>query len=626
MILYFTKYEKGDSSVIRNDLRNIAIIAHVDHGKTTLVDEMLKQGGIYRENQETVTRVMDSGDLEKERGITILAKNTAVHYKDIKINLIDTPGHADFGGEVERILKMVNGVILLVDAAEGPMPQTRFVLQRALELEHRVIIVINKIDKPDARIGEVEDEILELLIDLNASDEQLDSPILYCSGRAGTASESADDAGENLIPLFEKIINYIPAPKGDEDGELQLLVSSIDYNEYVGRIGIGRIERGSIRTNQEAYICNYHTGAAPKRTKIVALFQIDGLVRVPVDSAKMGDIVCFSGAESITIGDTITSLSAPEPLEFVKVSEPTLEMTFAVNDSPFAGKEGKFVTSRQLRDRLYKELLKDVSLRVEDGDTTDEFKVAGRGEMHLSILIETMRREGYEMTCSNPRVLFKDIDGVKCEPMERVTLDVPSEYVGAVVEKLGQRKGDLLEMNPLGSRMRIEYSIPSRCLFGYRSEFLTATHGEGIMNTLFDGYQPYRGEVIMRYTGSLVASEAGETTRYGLYNTQERGNLFVGPQTPVYEGMIVGENPKNDDIAVNPCKKKQLTAIRSAGADEKLLLTPPVIFSLEEAIEFITDDELIEVTPKSIRLRKKILNTEERMKAMMKKRRELAKN
>ena len=625
MILYFTKYEKGDSSVIRNDLRNIAIIAHVDHGKTTLVDEMLKQGGIYRENQETVTRVMDSGDLEKERGITILAKNTAVHYKDIKINLIDTPGHADFGGEVERILKMVNGVILLVDAAEGPMPQTRFVLQRALELEHRVIIVINKIDKPDARIGEVEDEILELLIDLNASDEQLDSPILYCSGRAGTASESADDAGENLIPLFEKIINYIPAPTGDEDGELQLLVSSIDYNEYVGRIGIGRIERGSIRTNQEAYICNYHTGAAPKRTKIVALFQIDGLVRVPVDSAKMGDIVCFSGAESITIGDTITSLSAPEPLEFVKVSEPTLEMTFAVNDSPFAGKEGKFVTSRQLRDRLYKELLKDVSLRVEDGDTTDEFKVAGRGEMHLSILIETMRREGYEMTCSNPRVLFKDIDGVKCEPMERVTLDVPSEYVGAVVEKLGQRKGDLLEMNPLGSRMRIEYSIPSRCLFGYRSEFLTATHGEGIMNTLFDGYQPYRGEVIMRYTGSLVASEAGETTRYGLYNTQERGNLFVGPQTPVYEGMIVGENPKNDDIAVNPCKKKQLTAIRSAGADEKLLLTPPVIFSLEEAIEFITDDELIEVTPKSIRLRKKILNTEERMKAMMKKRRELAK-
>ncbi len=609
----------------RTDLRNIAIIAHVDHGKTTLVDEMLKQGGIYRDNHETVTRVMDSGDLEKERGITILAKNTAVHYKDVKINIVDTPGHADFGGEVERILKMVNGVLLLVDAAEGPMPQTRFVLQRALELNHRVIVVINKIDKPDARLGEVEDEILELLIDLNASDEQLDSPMIYCSGRAGTATLDPDVEGTDLIPLFDKILDYIPAPEGEEDGELQLLVSSIDYSEYVGRIGIGRIERGSIRTNQDVYICNYHGEHAPKKTRIVSLYQIDGLGRVPVETARMGDIVCFSGAENITIGDTITSLNAPEPLEFVKVSEPTLEMTFSVNDSPFAGKEGKFVTSRQLRDRLYKELLKDVSLRVEDGETTEEFKVAGRGEMHLSILIETMRREGYEMTCSNPRVLYKEIDGKKCEPMERVTLDVPSEYVGAVVEKLGQRKGDLLEMNPVGNRMRIEYSIPSRCLFGYRSEFLTATRGEGIMNTLFDGYQPYRGEVIMRFTGSLVASEAGETTRYGLYNTQERGNLFVGPQTPVYEGMIVGENPKNDDIAVNPCKKKQLTAIRSSGADEKLLLTPPVIFSLEEAIEFITDDELIEVTPKSIRLRKKILNTELRMKAMMKARRETAK-
>ena len=611
--------------MIRNDLRNVAIIAHVDHGKTTLVDEMLKQGGIYRDNQETVTRVMDSGDLEKERGITILAKNTAVHYKDVKINIIDTPGHADFGGEVERILKMVNGVILLVDAAEGPMPQTRFVLQRALELNHRVIIVINKIDKPDARLGEVEDEILELLIDLNASDEQLDSPMLYCSGRAGTATEDPDVEGKDLTPLFDKILDYIPAPEGDDEGELQLLVSSIDYNDYVGRIGIGRIERGSVRVNQEVYMCNYHSEAAPKRTRIVALFQIDGLVRVPVDTAKMGDIVCFSGAENITIGDTVTSTNAPEPLEFVKVSEPTMEMTFAVNNSPFAGKEGKFVTSRQLRDRLYKELLKDVSLKVQDGDTTEEFRVAGRGEMHLSILIETMRREGYELMCSNPRVLYKEIDGVKCEPMERVTLDVPSEFVGAVVEKLGQRKGDLLEMNPMGSRMRIEYSIPSRCLFGYRSEFLTATHGEGIMNTIFDGYQPYRGEIVMRFTGSLVASEDGETTRYGLFNTQERGQLFVGPQTPVYEGMIVGETPKNEDISVNPCKKKQLTAIRSAGADEKLLLTPPKIFSLEEAIEFITDDELIEVTPKSIRLRKKILNTELRMKAVMKARREAAK-
>ena len=611
--------------MIREDLRNVAIIAHVDHGKTTLVDEMLKQGGAYRENQATEERVMDSNALEKERGITILAKNTAVHYNDVKINLIDTPGHADFGGEVERILKMVNGVILLVDAAEGPMPQTRFVLQKALSLNHRVIVVINKIDKPDARIGEVEDEILELLIDLGANDEQLDSPMLYCSGRAGTATEDPSVEGTDLVPLFDKILDYIPAPGGDEDGELQLLVSSIDYNDYVGRIGIGRIERGSIKKNQDAYICNYHTGAVPKRTKIVAIFQIDGLVRTPVDEAKVGDIVCFSGAETITIGDTITSLNAPEPLEFVKVSEPTLEMTFAVNTSPFAGREGKFVTSRQLRDRLYKELLKDVSLRVVDGDTTEEFKVAGRGEMHLSILIENMRREGFELCCSNPRVLYKEIDGEKCEPMERVVLDVPTEYVGAVVEKLGRRKGDLLEMSPVGNRTKIEYIIPARGLFGYRSEFLTDTHGEGIMNSIFEGYQPYRGEIVMRFTGSLIASEDGETTRYGLFNTQERGTMFVGPQTPVYEGMIVGENPKNEDIAINPCKKKQLTAIRSAGADEKLLLTPPVIFSLEEAIEFINDDELIEVTPKSIRLRKKILNNELRMKAVMKARREAGK-
>ena len=611
--------------MIREDLRNVAIIAHVDHGKTTLVDEMLKQGGAYRENQATEERVMDSNALEKERGITILAKNTAVHYKDVKINLIDTPGHADFGGEVERILKMVNGVILLVDAAEGPMPQTRFVLQKALSLNHRVIVVINKIDKPDARIGEVEDEILELLIDLGANDEQLDSPMLYCSGRAGTATEDPAVEGTDLVPLFEKILDYIPAPGGDENGELQLLVSSIDYNDYVGRIGIGRIERGMIKKNQDAYVCNYHTGATPKRTKIVAIFQIDGLVRTPVDEAKVGDIVCFSGAEAITIGDTITSLNAPEPLEFVKVSEPTLEMTFAVNTSPFAGREGKFVTSRQLRDRLYRELLKDVSLRVTDGETTEEFKVAGRGEMHLSILIENMRREGFELCCSNPRVLYKEIDGEKCEPMERVVLDVPTEYVGAVVEKLGRRKGDLLEMSPVGNRTKIEYIIPARGLFGYRSEFLTDTHGEGIMNSIFEGYQPYRGEIVMRFTGSLIASEDGETTRYGLFNTQERGTMFVGPQTPVYEGMIVGENPKNEDIAINPCKKKQLTAIRSAGADEKLLLTPPVIFSLEEAIEFINDDELIEVTPKSIRLRKKILNNELRMKAVMKARREAAK-
>ncbi len=600
--------------MIREDLRNIAIIAHVDHGKTTLVDQMLKQGGVYRENQATTDRVMDSGDLERERGITILAKNTAIRYKDTKINVIDTPGHADFGGEVERILKMVNGVLLLVDAAEGPMPQTRFVLQRALELDHRVIVVVNKIDKPDARVHEVVDEVLELLMDLNATDEQLDSPMLFCSGRDGTASYSPDEPGEDLRPLFDTILEYMKAPEGDDTLPLQLLVSTIDYNEYVGRIGIGRIERGSIKAGQEAYICNYHSGAAPRRMKIVSMYQFEGLGRTQVESARMGDIVAFSGAEDITIGDTITDISTPEPLEFVKISEPTMEMTFSVNTSPFAGREGKFVTSRQIRARLYRELLKDVSLRVNDGETTDEFLVAGRGEMHLSILIETMRRESFELCCSNPRVLFKEIDGVKCEPMERATLDVPAEYVGAVVTKLGQRKGDLIEMTPIGSRTRIIYTIPARCLFGYRSEFLTDTHGEGIINTLFDGYAPYRGEITMRFTGSLVASEDGETTRYGLYNSQDRGQLFVGPQTPVYEGMIVGENPKNEDIAINPCKKKQLTAIRSAGADEKLLLTPPVIFTLEEAIEFIGDDELIEVTPKTIRLRKRILNTELRLK------------
>ena len=609
--------------VAQDHIRNIAIIAHVDHGKTTLVDGLLKQGGVYRDNQETVTCVMDSGDLERERGITILAKNTAVHYNGVKINIVDTPGHADFGGEVERILKMVNGVILLVDAAEGPMPQTRFVLQKALDLNHRIIVCINKIDKPDARLGEVEDEILELLMDLGANDEQLDSPMLYCSGRAGTCTTDPNVPGTDLRPLFDKILEYIPAPEGDENGPLQLLVSSIDYNEYVGRIGIGRIDRGSVKVGDEVAVCNYHNPGVVKKTKIVSLYQIDGLTRKPVDNATVGDIVCFSGAGDVTIGDTLTSPAAPEPLEFVKVSEPTVEMTFMVNDSPLAGKEGKFVTSRQLRERLYRELLKDVSLRVSDGDTTDEFRVAGRGEMHLSILLETMRREGFELACSNPRVLYKTVNGEKMEPMERVTLDVPTEMVGVVVDKLGQRKGDLLSMAPIGSRTRIEYSIPSRCLFGYRSEFLTATHGEGVMNTIFDGYAPYRGEIQMKYTGSLIASESGETTRYGLYNTQDRGQLFVGPQTQVYEGMIVGENPKYDDIAVNPCKTKHLTAIRSSGADEKLLLTPPRIFSLEEAIEYIGDDDLIEVTPKSIRLRKKILNTELRMKEMMKKRREL---
>ncbi|MBR0235140.1 MAG: translational GTPase TypA [Clostridia bacterium] len=599
----------------REDLRNVAIIAHVDHGKTTLVDEMLKQGGIYRDNQATEERVMDSNALERERGITILAKNTAVHYKGVKINIVDTPGHADFGGEVERILKMVNGVILLVDAAEGPMPQTRFVLQRALELNHPVIVVVNKIDRPDARLDEVGDEILELLLELDATDEQLDSPMLWCSGRAGTASYDPHTPGTDLKPLFDTILEYIPAPEGDENGPLQMLVSSIDYNDYVGRIGIGRIERGVMRVNQDAMICNFHDkDKAPKKTKIVSISQIDGLSRVPVTEAKMGDIICFSGAENITIGDTITAVDCVEPLEFVKVSEPTMEMTFSVNDGPFAGQEGKYVTSRQLRDRLYKELLKDVSLRVSDGETTDSFKVAGRGEMHLSILIETMRREGFELCVSTPRVLYKEIDGVMCEPVERVEIDVPQESSGTVVEKLSARRGDLINMNPHGSRMRIEYLIPTRCLFGYRSEFLTDTRGEGILNSIFDSYQPYKGEIVRRFTGSLVASEAGESTSYGVFNAQDRGVMFIGKQCRVYEGMIVGENPKLGDIAVNVCKEKHLTAVRSTGADEALTLITPKIMSLEEAIEFIADDELIEVTPKSIRLRKRILSNELRYK------------
>ena len=599
----------------RTDLRNVAIIAHVDHGKTTLVDEMLRQGGVYRENQVMTERVMDSNDLERERGITILAKNTAVHYKDVKINIIDTPGHADFGGEVERILKMVNGVILLVDAAEGPMPQTRFVLERALSLGHRVIVVVNKIDRPDARLDEVTDEVLELLLELDATDEQLDSPMLFCSGRAGTASLSPHEKGTDLIPLFETILEYMPAPEGDPEGELQMLVSAIDYNDYVGRIGIGRIERGTIRQNQEVVISNYHSEEAPKRAKIVSIYQFDGLSRTPVTEASVGDIVCFSGAEVLNIGDTVNSTALVEPLEFVRVSEPTIEMTFSVNDSPFAGKEGKFVTSRHLRDRLYKETLRDVSLRVSDGDSTDSFKVAGRGEMHLSILIETMRREGYELCCSTPRVLYRQIDGVKCEPMEQLTVDVPETYLGAVMEKLGARKGELLDMQLRGTRQKLLYKIPARCLFGYRNEFMTDTHGEGILNTLFDGYAPFKGEIPIRFTGSLVASEKGESTSYGLYNTQDRGVMFIGVQTPVYEGMIVGENPKMGDISVNVCKQKHLTAIRSAGADEALRLVPPRVMSLEEAIEFIADDELIEITPKSIRLRKQILDTPTRLKA-----------
>lgn len=604
----------------RTDLRNIAIIAHVDHGKTTLVDEMLRQGGIYRENQEMEERVMDSNAIERERGITILAKNTAIHYKGVKINIVDTPGHADFGGEVERILKMVNGVILLVDAAEGPMPQTRFVLEKALALNHRVIVVVNKIDRPDARLDEIGDEVLELLLELNATNEQLDSPMLFCSGRAGTASFDPHKPGTDLQPLLDTILEYMPAPEGDEEGALQLLVSSIDYNEFVGRIGIGRIERGMLRQGQGVVICNYHDTGKSRPSKIVSIYQFDGLRRVPVQEAKVGDIVCFSGCEDISIGDTICSPAAAEPIEFVKVGEPTMEMTFSVNDSPFAGKEGKFVTSRHLRARLYRELLKDVSLRVRDGETTDNFYVAGRGEMHLSILIETMRREGYELCCSNPRVLFRTVDGVKCEPVEEVIVDVPEEYVGSVMEKLGSRKGTLTDMQLHGKRQKLFYTIPTRCLFGYRSELLTDTRGEGLISTIFAGYEPFRGEIKTRFTSSLVASEDGIATTYGLYQSQTRGPLFIGPATPVYCGMIVGENPKPDDIEVNVCREKHLTAIRSSGADEKLTLITPVQLSLEEAIEFIADDELIEVTPKSIRLRKTILNTAARKRAQAQKR------
>ncbi len=601
--------------MIREDLRNIAIIAHVDHGKTTLVDQLLKQGGIYRENQVVEERVMDNNDLEKERGITILAKNTSVMYDGIKINIIDTPGHADFSGEVERILKMVDGVILLVDAAEGPMPQTRFVLQKALNLNHKVIIVVNKIDKPDARLDAVADEVLELFLDLDATDEQLDSPIIYCSGRDGKASLNPYNLDEDLGVMFKTIKEYIPAPEGDGDGPLQMLVSSIDYNEYVGRIAIGKIERGTIKQNQEVVVSDFHEKHKPYKSKIVNLYQIDGLGRTPVTEAKVGDIITISGVTDVTIGDTITSTEDPTPLEFVKIDEPTIEMTFAVNDSPFAGKEGKFVTSRQIRERLYKELLKDVSLRVEDGETTESFRVSGRGEMHLSILIETMRREGFEFSVSTPKVLYKEIDGQTYEPVERVTIDVPEEAVGAVMEKLGSRKAEMTQMAPVGSRMRLEYLIPARGLLGYRNEFLTDTRGEGIINSVFHEYQPYKGDITKRYTGSLVAFETGEAVAYGIFKVQDRGQMLIGPNTPVYEGMVVGVNPKLEDIAVNVCKTKHLTNTRSSGSDEALRLVPPLNFSLEDCLEFLAEDELLEVTPESLRIRKRILNTELRLKA-----------
>ena len=608
---------KGLLYLKNEKLRNVAIIAHVDHGKTTLVDEMLKQGGVYRENQETVDRVMDSNDLERERGITILAKNTAIQYGDTKINIVDTPGHADFGGEVERILKMVNGVILLVDAAEGPMPQTRFVLSRALELGHRVIVVINKIDRPDQRIHEVVDEVLELLLDLDATDEQLDSPMLFCSARQGIASYSPDVPGTDLKPLFDTILDYIPAPEADLDQPFQMLVSAIDYNEFVGRIAIGRVERGTLKQNQEIAVCNYHDPDAPaKKAKAVSMYEFEGLGKKPIPVATAGNIIAMSGIGDITIGDTICQTDCVEPLPFVKISAPTVEMTFSINDSPYAGREGKFVTSRQLRDRLFRETLKDVSLRVTEIEgASDAFNVAGRGEMSLSILIETMRREGYEFQVSPPRVLYQEIDGKKCEPMERLVVDVPSESVGAVIEKIGARKGDLLEMNPIGSRMKLEFLVPARGLFGYRNEFLTDTRGEGIMASVFDSYAPYKGELNRRNTGSLVSFETGEAVSYGLFNAQDRGALFIGPGTKVYEGMVVGVSPKQEDITVNVCKKKQMTNMRAAGSDEALRLVPPRKMSLEQCLEFLADDELLEVTPESLRMRKTILNHEKRMKA-----------
>ena len=603
-------------------LRNVAIIAHVDHGKTTLVDELLKQSGIYRENQEVVDRVMDSNDLERERGITIMAKNTAVWYGDTKINIVDTPGHADFGGEVERVLKMVNGVILLVDAAEGPMPQTRFVLSRALELGHRVIVVVNKIDRPDQRIHEVIDEVLELLMDLNATDDQLDSPMLFCSGRNGTASYSPDVVGTDLKPLFDTILEYIPAPEMDDNAPFQMLVSSVDYNEYVGRIAIGRIERGRILQNQEIEVCNYHSPDEPSlKAKAVSLYQFEGLNRVPVTEASAGNIIAMSGIGDVTIGDTICARGFAEALPFVKIGAPTLEMTFSVNDSPFAGREGKFVTSRQIRERLFRETLKDVSLRVTDfPGSTDSFNVAGRGEMSLSILIETMRREGYEFQVSPPRVLYKEIDGVTCEPIERVVADVPQEFMGTVMEKLGSRKGEFLEMTPVGNRTKLEFLVPSRGLFGYRNEFLTDTKGEGIMASVFENYQPYKGDLMRRHTGSLIAHETGEAVAYGIWNAQDRGVMFITPGTMVYGGMVVGECPKQEDIPVNVCRTKHLTNTRASGSDEALRLVPPRQMSLEQCLEFLADDELLEVTPKNLRLRKSILDHSLRMKTLMKNR------
>lgn len=603
-------------NIKREDVRNIAIIAHVDHGKTTLVDSLLRQSGIFRENQVVEERVMDSNDIEKERGITILSKNTAVHYKGTKINIIDTPGHADFGGEVERVLNMVSGVLLLVDAFEGPMPQTKFVLKKALELNLRVIVCINKIDRPEARPEEVIDEVLDLFIELGANEDQLECPFVYTSAKQGTATLDVNQEGKDMSVLFETILEYIPVPEGDEDAPLQILISTIDYNDYVGRIGIGKIERGKIATNQEGIIVNLLDETKKEKVKIGKVFEFEGLNRVEVENAKVGSIIAITGIEHIHIGDTICPIDNPEPLPFVKISEPTLAITFSVNDSPFAGREGKFITSRQIRTRLYRELQTDVSLRVEDTESTDAFKVSGRGELHLSVLIENMRREGYEFQISKPEVLYKTIDGKKMEPIEKVTIDVSNEFIGTVIEKLGMRKGELIDMSEVnGGYARTVFAIPARGLIGYRQEFMTDTRGNGILNSVFDGYVPYKGDIPRRQLGSIIAFETGESTAYGLYSAQERGTLFIGPGIQVYEGMVVGSNPKGLDIEVNVSRKKQQTNMRASGSDETLRLSPPKNMSLEEALEFIENDELIEITPLNFRIRKRILDSNKRYKS-----------
>lgn len=605
----------------REDIRNIAIIAHVDHGKTTLVDELLKQSGVFRDNQEVAERVMDSGDIERERGITILSKNTAITYKDTKINIIDTPGHADFGGEVERVLKMVNGVVLVVDAFEGAMPQTKFVLKKALELELPVIVCINKIDRPEARPDEVVDEVLELFIDLDANEEQLDCPFIFASAREGIASYKSDEPGKDMEPLFETILNYIPAPEGDPDAGTQVLISTIDYNEYVGRIGIGKVDNGSVKVGQDVVIVNAHDKDKLNKVRITKLYEFDGLKKVEVTEATIGSIVAISGVTDIHIGDTICSPEHPEPIPFQKISEPTIAMHFMVNDSPLAGQEGKFVTSRHLRDRLFSELNSDVSLRVEETDNMDSFKVSGRGELHLSVLIENMRREGYEFAVSKAEVLYKtDERGKKLEPMERAFVDVPEEFAGSVIEKLSTRKGELQGMGSIGGGFtRLEFVIPSRGLIGYRGEFMTDTKGNGIINTIFDGYEPYCGDIAYRKQGSLIAFESGESVTYGLFSAQDRGTLFIGPGEKVYSGMVIGSSSRAEDIEINVCKKKHLTNTRSSSADEALTLVPPKVLSLEQAIDFIDVDELLEVTPESLRIRKRILDPTLRKRASFKK-------